>query len=180
MCSLPHPSRCADADDVHYQGGSVLASEMLSWASIMWAWNARPPSQHVVGRNWHRVWLQRLRRMSPWVNRWLAHQHRDDYWRHGSVACNIDRVDVPVYLIGGWVVRHEPCATVQRAKLNTHGAAGWVQQCRFARYCTAAQPTQQGAYWAVVTPVARRSPSWPANRLSAGLSSLLGRAFARW
>lgn len=32
------------ADDVHYVGGAVLGSEMLSWASIMFAWNARPPS----------------------------------------------------------------------------------------------------------------------------------------
>src|ERR671934_1065796 len=31
------------ADDVHYMGGCVLADAMLWWASIMLAFNARPP-----------------------------------------------------------------------------------------------------------------------------------------
>jgi uncharacterized protein len=31
------------ADDVHYMGGCLLGAEMLPWASVMFAWNARPP-----------------------------------------------------------------------------------------------------------------------------------------
>ena len=31
------------ADDVHYRGGCVLATDMLHWASSMLTWNARPP-----------------------------------------------------------------------------------------------------------------------------------------
>src|SRR6266508_5585894 len=31
------------ADDVHYMGGCVLASDMLAWAATMLAYNARPP-----------------------------------------------------------------------------------------------------------------------------------------
>ena len=40
------------ADDVHYMGGCVLASEALTWASIMLAYNARPPDPAVVGEQW--------------------------------------------------------------------------------------------------------------------------------
>jgi len=31
------------ADDIHWKGGCVLGNGMLSWGSIMNAWNARPP-----------------------------------------------------------------------------------------------------------------------------------------
>ena len=34
-------------DEVHWKGGSLIASQMLSWASIMFAWNARPPHPKV-------------------------------------------------------------------------------------------------------------------------------------
>ena len=33
-------------DDVHWKGGSLIASQMLSWASIMFAWNARYFKNH--------------------------------------------------------------------------------------------------------------------------------------
>jgi predicted acyl esterase len=57
------------ADDVHYMGGCVMADQMLSWASIMFAWNARPPCTTL------QQWRQRLHAAStPWVHTWLAHQ----------------------------------------------------------------------------------------------------------
>ena len=37
------------ADDIHYRGGCVLAREMLSWAHIMFLWNARPPYPESLG-----------------------------------------------------------------------------------------------------------------------------------
>lgn len=37
------------AEDVHYTGGALIASEMLPWASTMLAFNARPPDPAVVG-----------------------------------------------------------------------------------------------------------------------------------
>ena len=43
------------ADDIHYRGGCVLAREMLSWAHIMFLWNARPPYPESLGpRYWSR------------------------------------------------------------------------------------------------------------------------------
>ena len=38
----------------------MLASDMLSWASTMLAYNARPPDPAVVGDTWREVWLERL------------------------------------------------------------------------------------------------------------------------
>ena len=37
------------ADDIHYRGGCVLGREMLSWAHIMFLWNARPPHPDSLG-----------------------------------------------------------------------------------------------------------------------------------
>ena len=45
------------ADDIHYRGGCVLAREMLSWAHVMFLWNARPPYPESMGP---RYFLARL------------------------------------------------------------------------------------------------------------------------
>ena len=90
------------ADDVHYMGGCVLGSDMLSWASTMLGLNALPPDPDVVGERWREMWLERLERTPPFVEAWLSHQRRDAYWRHGSVCENFAAVEAPVYAIGGW------------------------------------------------------------------------------
>src|SRR5207253_4403918 len=48
------------ADDVHYMGGCLLGAAMLWWATIMLAFNARPPDPAVVSERWRRMWLDRL------------------------------------------------------------------------------------------------------------------------
>jgi len=90
------------ADDVHYMGGCVLASDMLSWAGTMLAFNARPPDPAVVGDRWRAIWLERLERTPPFVEAWLAHQRRDAFWKHGSVCEDYAAIECPVYLVGGW------------------------------------------------------------------------------
>ena len=90
------------ADDVHYIGGCVLASDMLPWASVMLAANGRPPDPAVVGDAWRGMWLERLERQTPWVEEWVGHQRRDAYWQHGSVCEDYDAIEVPVYMVGGW------------------------------------------------------------------------------
>ena len=39
-------------DDCHYVGGCVNAHDMLSWATTMLAYDARPPDPAVVGAGW--------------------------------------------------------------------------------------------------------------------------------
>src|SRR5690242_10515639 len=90
------------ATDVHYIGGCVLASDMLSWASTMLAFNARPPDPAVVGPTWRERWLRRLERTPHFVEQWLAHQRRDEFWKHGSVCEDFAAIGCPVFMVGGW------------------------------------------------------------------------------
>jgi putative CocE/NonD family hydrolase len=89
-------------DDVHYMGGCVLASQMLSWATVMFGYNAQPPDPRWVGEKWREIWLERMEKTPPYVEAWLQHQRRDAFWKHGSVREDYSAIDVPVYAVGGW------------------------------------------------------------------------------
>jgi uncharacterized protein len=91
------------ADDVHYRGGCVLALDMLHWASSMQTWSARPPDPRLLGDGWREVWLERLQEGHAWIEPWLAHQRRDDYWKQGSVSEDYGAIECPVYAVGGFV-----------------------------------------------------------------------------
>lgn len=90
------------ADDVHYRGGNILASDMLWWASTMFVYNARPQDPQVVGESWRDNWFDRLENTPPFVEEWMRHQRRDDYWKHGSVCENYADIQIPVFAVGGW------------------------------------------------------------------------------
>lgn len=47
-----------------------------------------PPDPAIVGARWREMWRQRLAHRGLWLEQWLRHQHRDDYWRHGSICEN--------------------------------------------------------------------------------------------
>lgn len=88
------------ADDVHYKGGCLL-TENPSWASWMFAYQARPPEPAIVGASWRESWLKRMARR-PMTVPWMAHQARDAYWRHGSVCEDWGAIQVPVLSVSGW------------------------------------------------------------------------------
>ncbi|MFC7463072.1 CocE/NonD family hydrolase [Brachybacterium sp. GCM10030252] len=88
-------------DDVHYMGGCLL-TDNLSWASTMFAYNGCPPDPAVVGESWREMWLERLENSGLWLDTWLRHQRRDDYWRHGSVIEDYSAIEVPVLAVSGW------------------------------------------------------------------------------
>ncbi|MGD6771779.1 CocE/NonD family hydrolase [Staphylococcus simulans] len=90
------------ADDVHYRGGTMMASDMLWWASTMFAYNARPPFPKFVGDRWYDMWLDRLENTPPFVEKWVEHQTRDSYWKHGSVNENYSDIQIPVLTMSGW------------------------------------------------------------------------------
>ena len=90
------------ADDVHYMGGCVITSQMLSWASVMFAYNALPPDPRWVGDRWREMWFERLEGSPPFIEEWLSHQTRDAYWKHGSAGEDYAAIRVPVYAVGGW------------------------------------------------------------------------------
>ncbi len=88
-------------DDIHYMGGAML-HDNFAWASSMFAYLSLPPDPRVVGSGWRETWLKRLEHARFWLRHWLAHQRRDDYWRHGSVCEDYGRIACPVYAVGGW------------------------------------------------------------------------------
>lgn len=89
------------SDDVHYMGGCML-TDNLAWASTMFAYTSLPPDPELVGENWRPMWLDRLEHSGLWLENWLAHQRRDDYWRHGSICEDFSAVQCPVMAVSGW------------------------------------------------------------------------------
>ncbi|UPK75250.1 CocE/NonD family hydrolase [Nocardioidaceae bacterium SCSIO 66511] len=90
------------ADDVHYFGGQLLADQQLSWATTMLAYDARPPDPNVWGDGWLDAWKQRLDATPPFIDTWMTHQRRDEFWQHGSVCENPEAIQCPVMLVSGW------------------------------------------------------------------------------
>ena len=88
-------------DDIHYMGGCLLADN-LSWASTMYSHTALPPDPAIVGESWREQWLRRMEGSGFWLETWLEHQHRDDYWKHGSINEDYSDVTTPVMAVSGW------------------------------------------------------------------------------
>lgn len=89
------------ADDIHHMGGCLLGDN-LSWASVMFAYNAMPPDPAIVGGRWRDMWQRRLEESGLWLGQWLRHQRRDAYWRHGSICEDFSAITCPVFAISGW------------------------------------------------------------------------------
>jgi putative CocE/NonD family hydrolase len=89
------------ADNMHYMGGCLLMDNLVE-ATTMFSVNSCPPDPAVVGDRWRRMWFERLRGSGLWLDTWLRHQRRDDYWRHGSVCEDYQAIACPVLTAGGW------------------------------------------------------------------------------
>jgi putative CocE/NonD family hydrolase len=89
------------ADDIHYMGGCLL-NDNAAWNSAMFSINTTPPDPAVVGNKWKEVWLDRLKGSGMWLIDWLEHQHRDEFYKHGSVCENFADIEAAVYAVGGW------------------------------------------------------------------------------
>jgi len=88
-------------DNMHYMNGCVLGDN-LSEATVMLAFNSLPPDPQIVGARWREMWLERLRGSGLWLENWMSHQRRDDYWKPASVSEDYSRVQCPVMAVGGW------------------------------------------------------------------------------
>ncbi len=106
------------ADDIHYMGGTLLCDQ-LSWASVMFGINTLPPDPAHVGDRWREMWEARLDGSGLWLETWLAHQTRDEFWKHGSVCEDYSAIQVPVYAVSGWADGY--CRAVFRLVENLQG-----------------------------------------------------------
>ncbi len=88
-------------DDVHYMGGVPLRAG-FGWASFLFGTMCHPPDPALVGDRWRAMWLERLNNLPLFLETWLRHQWRDDYWKHGSVCEDYGAIQCPVYAVGGW------------------------------------------------------------------------------
>ncbi|RST86947.1 CocE/NonD family hydrolase [Aquibium carbonis] len=89
------------ADDIHYKGG-LLLNENQGWGATMLAYSSRSPDPAIVGDRWRDMWLDRLEHEPFLPALWLSHQHRDAYWKRGSVCEDFSRIKAATLAIGGW------------------------------------------------------------------------------
>src|SRR5262245_45779773 len=88
-------------DDVHYMGGCLLSDNMDCGGAFFSVANV-PPDPAMVGPKWKEQWLQRLEIAEAFPAKWLAHQRRDEFWRHGSVCEDYGKLKAAILAVGGW------------------------------------------------------------------------------
>ncbi|GIT53950.1 MAG: hypothetical protein Ct9H300mP16_11100 [Pseudomonadota bacterium] len=79
-----------------------MINDAMSWGGTMFAFNSRPPDPAIVKEGWDDLWMARLKANDPWSMKWLSHQTRDAFWKHGSVCENYADIECAVYAVGGW------------------------------------------------------------------------------
>jgi putative CocE/NonD family hydrolase len=101
-------------DDIHYKNGCHLSAQ-LSWAATMLAYQSRAPDPALVGDRWKQMWMERLESEPFFMEEWLQHQRRDDFWKHGSISDDFSAVAVPALVIAGWAdgYRNTPLKAVE-------------------------------------------------------------------
>ncbi len=115
------------ADDIHYKGGCLL-NENFGWGSTMWAYSSRAPDPE-LRENWREIWLDRLKNEPFLVAEWLQHQHRDAYWKHGSVCEDYSAIKAKVLAVGGWGDAYKNTVPALVANVGANGIVGpWVHK----------------------------------------------------
>lgn len=118
------------ADDIHYKGGCLL-KENFGWSCQMLSYSSRPPDPAVVGDAWRKMWIERLEAEPLLASIWMRHQHRDAYWKHGSICEDYDAIRAAVLSFSGWADNYMNTTSHLLCNLNapTKGIVGpWVHQ----------------------------------------------------
>ena len=74
----------------------------MDWGAAFFTYAALPPDPAMVGAGWRKQWLERLEVLRPFPPLWLAHQRRDEFWKHGSVCEDYAAIRCPVLGVSGW------------------------------------------------------------------------------
>ncbi|MEJ8472759.1 CocE/NonD family hydrolase [Roseibium algae] len=101
-------------DDIHYKNGCHLSAQ-LSWAATMLAYQSRSPDPALVGDKWKEMWLERLENEPFFMEEWIEHQRRDEFWKHGSICEDFEGFPIPALVIAGWAdgYRNTPVKAVE-------------------------------------------------------------------
>jgi putative CocE/NonD family hydrolase len=90
-------------DDCHYRGGLLrLYYDIGFYGNFMNVRNSLPSYPEWSGADWAKIWEQHLAANEPYYLKWLVHQTDGPYWRPGSVRDFPERIQCPVFMIGGW------------------------------------------------------------------------------
>jgi putative CocE/NonD family hydrolase len=117
-------------DDIHYKNGTHLSAQ-LSWAATMLAYQSRSPDPELTGNRWREMWQERLEKEPFFMEEWLQHQRRDDFWKHGSISENFDDVEIPSLVIAGWAdgYRNTPIKAIEGMGAKSKAIIGpWVHK----------------------------------------------------
>lgn len=107
------------ADDIHYKGGCLLTSG-LSWGTLYTLYMMRPPDPDLSGKDWRQHWLERFDQCPLVLPEWMSHQHKDDYWRHGSISEAYSKTICPALVICGWADGYTNAAMRMAEHLPEH------------------------------------------------------------
>jgi len=113
-------------DDVHFMGGCLL-NDTMDWGSAFFTYGSLPPDPEMVGeRKWRAMWRERLEGLDLYPAKWMEHQRRDAFWRHGSVIENYGDIQCPVLAATGWVDGYTSAvfALVENLKAPCKGILG--------------------------------------------------------
>ncbi len=91
-------------DDIHHMGGCLI-TDTLEWGATFPSILALPPTPE-SGEDWYDRWTDRLENLCSPVETWVREEARGDYWRHGSIAHQTDRIECPILSVGGWSDRY--------------------------------------------------------------------------
>ena len=149
-------------DDIHWKDGCILGNGMLSWASTMFCWDARPPHPRYNPATWRQTWKQRLEEAGQsCLATWLRHHTYDEYWSWGSVKEDYQRIKIPVLAIGNL-----PATPCQVSDVLTSKVVGMTATPTPLSGCLRSCPTA-GPWWApgrttgpTLWSPAPTSPSW--------------------
>jgi putative CocE/NonD family hydrolase len=117
-------------DDIHYKNGTHLSAQ-LSWAATMLAYQSRSPDKELTGNRWKEMWQERLENEPFFMEEWLQHQRRDEFWQHGSISENFDDVEIPALVIAGWAdgYRNTPIKAIEGLGPKSKAIIGpWVHK----------------------------------------------------
>jgi putative CocE/NonD family hydrolase len=117
-------------DDIHYKNGCHLSAQ-LSWAATMLAYQSRSPDPEIVGDRWLEMWMERLENEPFFMEEWLSHQRRDDFWKHGSICEDYSSIEIPALVIAGWAdgYRNTPLLAAEGLGTKAKALIGpWVHK----------------------------------------------------